>query len=386
MTKKLKILHTMTWLAKGGGVDNNVLLTLEGLKDEFDFHLAVGNEIYHNPFKDIHEIKFIACNDLVRPINLIKDFKALIFFIRLIRKEKYDIVHTHEAKASLITRLAAYLAGCKFIIYGLHGVTFNDPMSNIKRKFYIWLERLSVGASDLIIGVSEDVIKHYHQNKIGTKIHYQVIHSGIDIDKFLKDELKSESEKISLKNSLNIKPEDVVLINIGRFSFSKAQRFTIQSFAELKKKHAHLKLILVGEGELINECKQLTKELNLQNDIIFYGYCDKIATLLSISDIHVLTSLREGLPRVAVEASLIKVPTVAFEVEGIIEVITNNESGYIVRQEDVNSLTEKINELILDKEKRKRFGELSCEHVKQDWDSRVMIEQLKNIYNKRKSN
>ena len=371
----------MTWLAKGGGVDNNVLLTIDGLKDEFEFHLAVGNEIYHNPFKEIEGIKFIICDDLVRPVNFIKDLKALFFFIRLIRKEKYDIVHTHEAKASLVSRLAGSIAGCRYIIYGLHGVTFNDPMSRLKKIFYIFLERWTVGVSNLIVGVSKDVINHYHQQNIGRKIPFKIIHSGIDLDKFLDGGKITDAEKDQLKSSLQIKPDDIVLINVGRFSYSKAQRFTIQSFATLKKTIPHLKLILVGEGELMDECKKLAVEKNISADVIFYGFSDRIGTLLSVSDIHVLTSLREGLPRVAVEASLMKIPTVAFDVEGIKEVITDGESGYLVPPNDVTLFTERIEDLIRDKEKRKIFGERAFNHVKKDWDSKIMIQQLRDTYN-----
>jgi glycosyltransferase involved in cell wall biosynthesis len=381
VASKKKILHTMTWLAKGGGVDNNVFLTIDGLKGEFEFHLAVGNEVYHNPFKELKGVKFIECKDLVRPIQPFKDFKALLFFYRLIRKEKYDIVHTHETKASLISRLAAYFAGCRYIIYGLHGVTFNDPMSSLKRKMYILIERWTTPVSNLIVGVSKEVISQYHENKIGVSVPYRVIHSGVDVDKFQTEALAEDANKNALRASLNIKKEDIVLINIGRFSFSKGQRFTIESFASLKETFLNLKLILVGEGELIEECRQQVKALNLQNDVIFYGFEEKVAKLLSIADIHVLTSLREGLPRVSVEASLMKVPTVAFQVEGINEVLTDNESGYIVPSNDVKSLTEKIKALIIDEEKRKLFGNRSYEHVNKDWNSKVMIQQLRDIYN-----
>ena len=371
----------MTWLAKGGGVDNNVLLTIEGLKNEFEFHLAVGNEIYHNPFDKIEGIKFIQCMNLVRPLHPIKDLKALLFFIRLIKKEKYAVVHTHETKASLVTRLAAWFAGCKYIIYGLHGVTFNDPMSKLKRRFYIALEKYTTGVSDLIVSVSSDAVQHYHNNNIGKNIPFKIVHSGIDLQKFSNKAANDSSEREQLKASLNIQPNEIVIINIGRFSFSKAQRYTIESFAELKKQFASLKLLFVGEGELMDECKMMVRNLKLENDVIFKGFSDNIAKLLSISDIHVLTSLREGLPRVAVEASLIKVATVAFEVEGIREVIENEKSGFIVPQYDVKSLTEKIKMLVEDKEKRNLFAERAYQHVMHDWDSKVMIQQLREIYN-----
>ncbi len=142
MRNKPKILHTMTWLAPGGGVDNNVYLAISGLREEFDFHFAVGGQIHKNDFEKIKGLKIYVCKDLVRQINPLKDLKALYYFWKLIRKEKYDIVHTHETKASFISRIAAHAAGCKYIIYGLHGVTFNDPHSRIRGFIYTFLNLL----------------------------------------------------------------------------------------------------------------------------------------------------------------------------------------------------------------------------------------------------
>src|SRR6185436_11569831 len=109
---------------------------------------------------------------------------------------------------------------------------------------------------------------------------------------------------------------------------------------------------LVGEGELMIECKAQVQKLSLEKDVIFYGFSAEPARLLTVADIHVLTSLREGLPRVAVEASLMKVPTVAFSVEGIREVVDDNINGYVVPTGDVTLLAEKISGLIQQPELR----------------------------------
>lgn len=380
--KKIKILHTTTRLVRGGGVENNIYYTIEKLKGEFEFHLASGIDFQVNPFENDPSIKIIICKDLINKISPWKDLKALYFFYKLIKKEKYDIVHTHETKASFITKLAAWLAGCKYIIYGLHGVTFNDPMSSLKRKFYIALEKYTIGVSDIIVSVSEDVMYHYHKNKIGRKIPFKVVRSGIELADFFAKATLSEVQKDEIRNQLGLTKSDNVITNVGRFSFSKAQRYTIESFAILKKSNTNLKLVFVGEGELLEECKQQAIDLGLAESVIFAGYRGNVADILAITDLFMFTSLREGLPRVTVEAALMKVPIVAFEVEGIKEVISHEKSGFIVNQYDVNALTFHAQKLLSNAQLKREFTEKAFDHVIKNWDSNLMAVQLRDVYNR----
>lgn len=381
--KKKKILHTTTRLVLGGGVEKNIYYTIANLKDEFEFHLSCGSECKDDLFTHLPEVKLIICDDLINTIHPLKDLKALWFYYKLIKKEKYDIVHTHETKASFITKLAAWLAGCPFVIYGLHGVTFNDPMSKLKRKFYILLEKLTIRCADLIISVGYNTIEAYHDENIGKKIPFEVIRSGIDVDDFKQKTLQTDADKIQFRKELGIGEKDIVLITVGRFSYSKAQRYAIEAFAALCKKYDHIKFLLIGEGELLEECRQLAVKSGINADKIkFLGYKNDIPRYLSISDIFIFTSLREGLPRVIVEASLLQVPVVTFAVEGASEVIENEKSGYIVPQGDTELLIFKTEQLISHPEIRMAFGKLSQQHVLKNWDMHLMAGQLQKIYNR----
>ena len=381
--KKKKILHTTTRLVFGGGVEKNIYYTIAGLKDEFEFHLSCGADYKDDLFIHHPEIKIIPCKDLINKISFIKDIKALWFYYRLIKKEKYDIVHTHETKASFITKLAAWLAGCPYIIYGLHGVTFNDPMSSFKRKFYILLEKSTIHCADLIISVGYNTIEAYHKEDIGKNIPYEIVRSGIDIDEYLKQMIGDANEKKLFRQSLGIAENDFVIINVGRFSFSKAQRFTIQAFAILKKKYHNLKLLLIGEGELLTTCKTLVKDLNIDKEsIVFLNYQQHVPKFLSVSDVFMFTSLREGLPRVIVEASLVQLPVVTFLVEGANEVLEHKKTGFIVEQGNVETLVYYTEQLILHPELREIFGKLARKHVIEHWDMRLMTGRLREIYNR----
>jgi glycosyltransferase involved in cell wall biosynthesis len=243
--KKKKILHTTTRLVLGGGVEKNIYYTIKTLGDEFEFHLSCGADFNDDVFADHPDAKIIVCPHLINAIHPIKDLKAFWFYYKLIRKEKYNIVHTHETKASFITKLAAWLARCPYVIYGLHGVTFNDPMSSFKRRFYILLEKLTIHCADLIVAVGDDTIEAYHKENIGKNIPFEVVRSGIDIDGYLKQVLQTEDEKLQCRKMMRINAQDTVMITVGRFSYSKAQRYAIEAFAVLQKKYTNLKFLLI---------------------------------------------------------------------------------------------------------------------------------------------
>lgn len=378
--KKLKVLHTTTRLVRGGGVENNIFHTINQLKNDFDFILSSGIDMQENPFEGDPQVKMIVCKSLVNTIHPVKDLKALLFYYRLIKREKIDIIHTHETKASFVTKLAAWLARCPYIIYGLHGVTFNDPMSRLKRKFYILLEKSTVGVSDIIVAVSQDVITHYHANNIGKNIPYKVVRSGIDMEHFFATTFEKATDKKALKAELGFGPETKVICNVGRFSFSKAQRYTIECFARLKKDFPDSKLVLIGEGELLEECKKLCRDLNIEQDVLFKGYSKNVPSYLFVSDLFLFTSLREGLPRVIVEAALMKVPVAAFEVEGIREVIEHDVSGVIVPQYDVVALHDGAKKILSSPALSSAFAQRAFDHVHNEWDAVKMGADIKEIY------
>jgi glycosyltransferase EpsD len=154
----------------------------------------------------------------------------------------------------------------------------------------------------------------------------------------------------------------------------------LQCFARLKRDFPDSKLIFIGEGELLNECKQLAKKLNIENDVLFEGYQKNVPLYLSISNLFLFTSLREGLPRVIVEAALMKVPVAAFEVEGIREVIEHNVSGIIVPQYDVEALYEGAKRILGNENLANCFSERAFHHVQHEWDAAKMGEDLRKVY------
>jgi len=375
---KPRVLHTMTWLAPGGGVDKNVYLSIEGMRDRYDFDLVVGTEIHRNDFAGMEGVRVLVCPHLVRKVSPVRDMLALVWLARLIRREKYDLIHTHEAKASLLTRLAGRLAGHRRILYGLHGVTFNDPMSPRKRRVYQGIERNTARAADHIVSVSRDAIEEYHKAGIALGIPWSVVYSGVDVQRFQAEARESDAEAV--RKTLGLPVGATVLINIGRFSPAKAQRSAISAFAELGDSAGEPYLVLVGEGPERDACMELARTLGVEERVVFPGFREDVPALLAASDVHVITSQREGLPRVAVEASLVGVPTVGFQVEGLGEVVEDGISGRIVESGDVRALSAALAEVLADPKLGARMGVAARSFAVPRWDHHVMVRELDRTY------
>lgn len=380
--QKPKLLRTMTWLAPGGGVDEQVYLSLNYLQNSFDITLLVGKKIESKKLLHIEGIKYAICPFMVNKMNPVLDFFAFIWIRGFLIKNRFDIIHTHESKSSLLTRLAKPKNHSSILIYGVHGILFNDPRSRLVNLIFKKLEKYTLGKVNYMIFVGEQIRKIYHEANIGLNIKNSVIYSGIDMDKF--DGLRDPEKYLKKKKELAISPNSFIFINIGRFSDSKNQIETIRCFRTFCARYPELSddcyLILVGEGPNLVECRKYVSQHNLSKRVIFLGYRYDIHELLGISDVNLLTSLREGLPRVIVEASLAGVPTIAYNVEGVSEVIQDNASGFICQTGDTSCFIEKMHTLSSQRVLSQKMGMVAKAGIGNRWGYVENNTQLEYIY------
>jgi cyclophilin family peptidyl-prolyl cis-trans isomerase len=264
----------MTWIAPGGGVDEQVKLSILGMHDEFEFHLLTGREIQSPDFKDIPGLQIHVCKWMVPEFNPLMDLFAYFWIRKFLARNEFDLVHTHETKSSFLTRLALK-KNTMPLIYGIHGVVFNDPRSRIGNKIYEILERFTINRAMQIIAVSEDVKSEYWRRGIGVKLPWSVIYSGVDVSRF---HLGSEREnQSSLRLSLGIRESDQVLVNIGRFSKSKNKKDSILALTmdkdvvvAIETSMGTIKVKLYNETPLHKANFIKLCHNNFYNDIIFH--------------------------------------------------------------------------------------------------------------------
>lgn len=382
--KQIKVLHIITRLILGGAQENTVL-TVEGQgKKGYEVTLVTGpplgpegSLVGKAEKKGLH---LIMVPGLRREINPWRDLLTFIKLYRLIKKGNYDIVHTHSSKAGILGRLAARLAGTKVIVHTIHGLPFHEYQSRGINCFYILCERLASLFTDKIITVAEVMTRKALAAKLAPKERFITIYSGMELDKFLEPEVEAADKK----KQIGIKPDVPVVGKIARLFPLKGHKYLLEAAAEVAGVYPQVRFLLVGDGILRERLEKQAEELGIREKVIFAGLVppEEIPQLLSVMDIVVHTSLREGLARVLPQALAGGKPVISFDIDGAAEVVREGETGYLVPAKNSKRLAEVIIDLLGDKKKAKKMGEAGKRLVDPAFRVEVMVDRIAEVYEK----
>jgi len=379
MNKK-RVLHIITRLISGGA-DENTLHTVRKMDPKkYSVDLAVGGDSDDNFLNNGAPYNLILLNDLKRNVHPWRDIKTLFRIYKLIKKNRYDIVHTHTAKAGVLGRIAAFMARTPVIIHTLHGITFHRLLKGPARWLYISLEKLCSYFTDIFITVGEDLKQKYIEQKISKPEKYVTIYSGFELLDFKKNGNVEPEEIKHERSKLGISDNDIVLGTVSRLEPRKGHVYLFDALTKVIKRNPNIKLLVAGNGAYETKLKTMAKEKNIAGHVIFLGYQENIARVMRLIDIFTLTSLWEGLPRVLVQAALMELPIVTFDVEGAWEVVKENKHGFIVPTCDVDLFAERVNFFIENPETAKEMGKYGRNVVTNDWDADVMVRKITAVY------
>jgi len=259
----------------------------------------------------------------------LSDVSNILRIRKIINQNDYDIVHCHSTKAGLVGRVAAFLSSHPNVIYSPHGFMFCDTRIKMRRLLYLYLEKylgyltnklVAVSGSERDLALEHNIVPN---NKIVTL--YNSIDPS-DFDDF--NYVNKVPEKLLQNNS------EIILGTVGRLYYQKDPKTLIKSFRLINDRFPNTKLIIVGDGPLENECRQLINELNLQDRIELAGYQKNSKAYYKIFDIFLLSSHYEGLPYALLEAMIMGIPSVGTDVVGIKDLIVHGETGYLAKEED----------------------------------------------------
>lgn len=379
----MKICHVITRLIIGGAQENTIYTCLGLIKKGYKVELISGPT--KGPEGSLEEkvieekIPLIIVKELVREINPVFDIIAFFKLFLIFKRKKYDIVHTHSAKAGIIGRISAKLANPKtLVIHTVHGLPFHPYQNKILNFFYILLERIAYFFTDHFICVGEIMKEKSLKAKIGKEKDYTVIYSGFEIEPYLKCAEKYEI----LRKKYGIKENEKVIGMIGRLFYLKGQNYLIEAFKDISKKHPEAKLLFVGDGILRNELEDYAKKNNIYDRVIFTGLIEpeKIPEYVAIMDILVHTSLREGLPRAIAQGLAGGKVVVAFDIDGAREIVINGKTGFLIPPKDIELLKEKINFLIENPEVAFKMGLEGQSLIKKIFPVEKMVDEIEKIY------
>ena len=308
--------------------------------------------------REVHENEGIAVEAITmsRKITPFQDLKSLWEMWNFLRKEKPQIVHTHTPKAGIIGMLAARLAGVPHRLHTVAGLPLMEA-TGIKRKILNFVEKLTYSSATRVYPNSKGLYDFILQNNFTQSNKLKIIangsSNGIDTTFFSPDQV-TEIERVTLREKLNIQPDDFVFVFVGRIVSDKGINELIKAFSELQtveNKPTGIKLLLVGglENDLDPLNPETLAEINQNKDIISVGFQQDVRSFFAIADALVFPSYREGFPNVVMQAGAMGLPSIVSDINGCNEIIIEGENGLIIPSKNVEKLKEKMLTLAKDK-------------------------------------
>ncbi len=377
----MKILHIITRLILGGAQENTLTTVYGQIERGYDVTLATGPPI--GPEGSLMEeaekrgVKIVLIPEMRREIHPVRDIKAFVRLYRLIKNGDFAIVHTHSSKAGILGRLAARAGGAGVRVHTIHGLPFHPYQSRILNLLYINLEKIASIFTQKIITVCDAMSAKACSCRIAERDKFITIYSGMELDTFLS--IKEKDEELASSLGLG---DNIVIGKIARLFSLKGHKFLIRALPAIIKAVPNVKLLLVGDGILREYLIQLSEELGIRDRIVFAGLVKRedIPRFISVMDIVVHTSLREGLARVLPQALAAGKPAVSFDIDGAGEVIKNGQTGFLAPPEDIAELQAKIIELAKDARMRRDFGEAGRRLVDPMFRAEYMVERICGVY------
>jgi glycosyltransferase EpsD len=306
-----------------------------------------------------------------------KNLKAYRELRRIIEENQYKIIHCHTPIGGVITRIAAKSArkhGTK-VYYTAHGFHFCKKAPLINWAMYYPIEKLLSNVTDCLITINKEDYHLAINHHFKARGIYHVHGVGVDTERFRP---VGELTKNSLRLEYGYKIENFLMFYAAEFNKNKNQRLLIESLAQIKEAVPNAKLLLAGDGPLLQECIKLTEKLGVESMVEFLGYRNDIESLLKMSDLAVASSLREGLPVNVMEAMACGLAVVANDNRGHRELIQNNKNGWIIKNK--HDLAERIIALAKEPNVRERLGKRGCNDIISSYSVQNIINELSEIY------
>lgn len=316
-----------------GGTENVILQLCEILKPEVNNIVVCSCGGINVEKLDEMGIKHYQITDIENknPINIIKNY---IQIKKIIKKENINIIHSHHRMAALYARLCS--SKKNILVANAHNTFKNKKI--LTKIAYKNTKIIAVGNQ-----VRNNLVEYFKLPSDSVT----VIHNAI----------KPFDGKISIDNELKeLKNNGYDLIaNVGRLSEQKGMEYFIEAAEIVNKSNKMVKFLIIGSGEDENKLKEMVKQKNLEDNVVFMGFRSDIQNIMSQVDFVVLSSLWEGLPLTPIEAFSVGKTIIATDVDGTIEIVKDNFNGLLIKPKNVNMLSEKIDCLLKDKQLLKKL-------------------------------
>lgn len=330
-----------------------------------------------------------------RKISPIKDIKSLVLLIKVIRKEKPDMVHSITPKAGLLSMIAAKIAKVPVRVHTFTGLIF-PTSSGLKRKLLMATDRMTCRCATHVMaegtGIRTDLVNNGITNKDITVLGYGNLR-GIDLNYYCRTpDVITNAEQLRDKLLGNSETRDLihdtpgylpfVFVFIGRFVADKGIDMLIQAFSILRHEGKNIKLIMAGDFEEDDPLKPetLTYMKNSKDILISPGWIKDIRPYLAAADALVFPSRREGFPNVVLEAGALGLPAIVTDINGSREIITDELNGRIVPPDNKDALIKAMRDFVDKQDKTNRMASHARQIIEDRYEQSFVRNNLKRCY------
>ncbi|WP_028595309.1 glycosyltransferase family 4 protein [Paenibacillus assamensis] len=309
--------------------------------------------------------------NMLREINPLSDIVSLYQIIKILKQNRYHVIHCHSSKAGVLGRVAGWLCGHRNIIYTPHCFSFHEGNSYLKNLIFASIEKVASKMTKTIVCVAQGEMSEALKWKVASKEKMIVIPNGIEIpESHSVEEKKRRQTDFLIKHGY--RGDESIIGFVGRLSPQKNPEMLIEALNIVNEKNKVT--VIVGDGELTESLKMMVKEKGLAQQVIFAGGVNS-REYFEIFDLLVCTSNWEGLPYTVLESMAASVPVIATDIPGIRELITDCYNGLLVPRNDAASLAAAMENFFTDPDGYS-YAMRAKELVVQNYTVMSMIDKL----------
>ena len=321
------------------------------------------------------EMRFLS--DLRQPVGPAHDALALARLVRLARRFRPHVVHTHTAKAGFLGRQAALAVRPRpAIVHTFHGHVLEGYFGAAKSRLYLELERALGRVSDRLIGVSEATVGDLVRLGVAPREKFAVLPLGLDLRRLAQP---ADAVRGASRAELGLGEDDVLAVFVGRVVPIKRLDLMLEALARARESEPRLRLAVVGDGDERPGLEALAERLGVAGAVEFLGYRRELRPLFAAADLAVLSSDNEGTPVSLIEAAAAGLPAVGTDAGGVREVVTE-DTGAVVPKGDPEALAAALVELAGDPARRRAMGAAARERALGRYGAERLLRDVDALY------
>ena len=312
--------------------------------------------------------------------NMFHSFtRAALRTYQVCRRERFDVVHTHTLLPGIAGRVAARFAGVPMVVHTFHSWVLHKPRSLPFRLAYQTLEVMAAHSAHAILFQNGDDLRCWKQITGMPKEKALLIGNGIDIQAIIFN-VKSGARE-AVRNEFGIKDDVTLIAMVARLELYKGHKMLLDAIKHIVSSTNHkVSVLFVGIGKDRPEIEEEVHRLDLDDIVHFTGYRQDVPNILSASDISVLTSRYEGIPRALMESMVLGIPVIATDVPGTRTLIRAGENGLLVEHGDVQGLASALLQYIRNPGLRKQLADNGLQTILDEYDEYKIASREEELY------